>query len=115
MDTLSGTHAVEAGAKVQLTEKRSMALVHSPRFQNALQEQLARIYPDIEVRVADAILSVLEAPLKLEGDKYGVGVKPADRLAAAKALIDVLGYKAPSVSLSHTTSTKKIGPMGGGS
>jgi hypothetical protein len=114
METMGGTPIHEAGAKVQLSEKKSVALVHSPRFQNALQEQLARIYPDIEARIADAILSVLQAPMKLEGDPSSVGVKPGDILKAAGMLTDVMGFKAPSVSVAHTlTSTRKIGPQGG--
>jgi hypothetical protein len=83
---------------------RGNALMNNPKVQNALQEKLDRIYPNLTEKVADRLMEIMEKPIR-EGI-HGKGISVSEFLATANFLKDVYGWKAPTKHFRLNASAK---------
>lgn len=103
-EVLSGTPASHAVTKIlgvedkKKAEKKAYDLVQSPSVQNALQERLNQMYPNLSEGVAKKLKLIMEQPIKFEKEAPGITVN--EYLKVVEFLSTVQGWKAPSKSVS---------------
>jgi hypothetical protein len=83
---------------------RGHALMSNPKVQNALQEKLDRIYPNLTEKVAERLMEILEQPLR-EG-MHNKGISVSEFLATANFLKEVYGWRAPTKHLRVNASVR---------
>lgn len=108
LELASGKDKSEAAEAVGLSRSAGHLLYSRPRVQNALQETLYRMYPELDLRIAGWLGKVLDAPdqVDLPGDANAVSIK--DKLAVVKQLVEVLGHKAPERKLTISADVTDI-------
>lgn len=87
-------------------------LMNNPRIQNALQEKLDALYPNLNEKVATKIAAIMEMPFREGPHSFGVSI--AEFLATARFLQDVYGWRAPAKSLhvrARVDATRRLLPQ----
>ncbi len=111
MEVLNGRTQTDAAALAGYSTKspgalraQSVQLMNNQKIQNALQEKLDTLYPNLNEKVAAKLAEIMEMPLR-EGP-HSQGVSIAEFLATARFLQDVYGWKAPTKSLHVRANVK---------
>jgi hypothetical protein len=101
MNALSGKSATEAVALSGYSTNSDVAmrvrahtLMNNQNVQNALQEKLNEIFPELHTKVAERLNEILNMPIRESA--HGKGVSISDFLSTARFLQDVYGWKAPT-------------------
>lgn len=118
LEVLNGRSQTEAAALAGYSTKSPAALrvqgsnlMSNPKVQNALQEKLDTLYPNLNEKVAAKLAEIMEMPLR-EGP-HSPGVSISEFLATARFLQDVYGWKAPAKSIRANVkvdATKRLLP-----
>lgn len=101
-EVLSGTPASHAVQKVygeqdkKKAEKKAYDIIQNPKVQNALQEKLNQMYPNLSEGVAKKLKLIMEQPIKFDRDAPGISV--TEYLKVVEFLSAVQGWKAPTKS-----------------
>lgn len=95
--TNSATAAVKAAGyrnkTDQLARIRGVRLLESHKVQNALQEKIREMYPNVEEKLARQLQQLADLPLKLT--KEDVGATVTEKLAILDKFIKIFGFEAP--------------------
>jgi hypothetical protein len=116
LEILNGRNQTEAAVMAGYSpdpnsaKVRGNALMNNPKVQNALQEKLDLIYPNLTEKVADKLMEIMERPIR-EGI-HDKGISVSEFLSTANFLRDVYGWKAPTkhMRLNATVKSKRLLP-----
>lgn len=89
MEVINGKDPQDAAVAVGLPARSGPMLMAQPRVQNAFQEQLYRLYPDVHEKISHVVMGILENPK----------ARPGDILKAVDTLAKLLGLNAPTKHL----------------
>lgn len=85
--------AINAGYSEKGANVTAHNLLGNQKVQNALQEKIQELYPNIQQQLASKLKEILDMDLKHHPDQDGI--TPGDALKAIQTYVKIFGYEAP--------------------